>query len=380
MPVLTDSENERVDASIGEQRPPLEATITEPGDLAELRQRWSGLRAVPVLRASRSEGIDNSWGGLEIRTLLTGDQSAGRFAAHGIVLAPGTALPAHYHEAAHSVILVVDGELELGVGSVHENVEKHSLGFVPPMTRQSIENGSAEPATVVVVNSPAGSDRAYAAAHALSSTTAPADFEETLAAHGIKSDDRRLDNDALTNSDLPPLEFEFIGHNDLERLRAAFRARPGLPRLVRTTPEEFDADGTGTSRRKELINGDLSGGAAMLNLVSGRPGIGAPAHHQASEDEFFFITGGLLHMICATDSADLSAGGFAYCPRNCTHRFVNNSDSSTQFVTLNSPAGHERMMARVRQPMAEGDATSAELHTLAATGGFVFHDPEALGR
>ena len=382
MTLLRDPANIRVDATLGEARPPLEATVTQVADIAALRQRWARLTAVPTLLTNRAEGTDKSWGGLDIRTLLAGEQSSGRFAVHSIVVAPGTGLPAHYHEDAHSYVLVVDGNLELGVGSTVQTVGRHSLGYIPPMTRQSLTNTAPQAATVIVVNSPAGSERAYAAAQAQGRPdigVIDADTVDALAAHGIKFDDAILDNDGLTNSDLPPIEFEFTGDNDLARLRAAFDARPGLPRLVHTSAEEFDADGTGTSLRKELVNGDLTGGTAMLNLISGLPGTGAPAHHQPTEDEFFFITGGQLHTTCATETVDLTAGGFAYCPRNCTHGFVNNSDSSVQFVTLNSPAGHERTMARVRQRMAEGGATPEEVHELSAAGGFVFHNPKDLG-
>ncbi|MEU0265118.1 cupin domain-containing protein [Nocardioides sp. NPDC006303] len=381
MSIFTDVENRRVDSSIAEARPPIEAEIAKVSDLVALRQRWSLLTAVPVLATSRDEGVDNSWGGLDVRTLVRGEQSAGRFAYHSVVLEPGAELAAHYHEDAHSYVLVVDGEVEVGIGSTVEKAGKHALAYSPPLTRQSFRNSSGKPVTLAVVHSPAGSDRAFAAAREIQIREAADGDGETintaLAAHGIRFDDEVLPNDGLTNTDLEPLDFQFTGHGDLERLRAAFLARPPVPRLIISTPDEYDAETEGVTRRKELINGDVTGGTAMVNLLSGPPGMGAPPHHQPTEEEFFFITGGVLSMVCATESVDLQAGGFAFCPRNCTHGFLNKQDRSTQFVTLNSPAGHERAMAEVRRRMAEG-ATPAELHDLSVAGGFVFHDPEAL--
>lgn len=381
MSQVVEAENRRVDALIGEARPLLDVRISGPADLADLRQRWSQLAAVPVMAKNRNMGIDNTFAGVDIRTLLRGEQSAGRFAAHSVVLPPGAGVPAHYYEDTHTYVLVAEGEVNLAVGKVVDSVGQHSLGYVPPRTRLSFRNTTDAPVALAIVHSPAGAERAFAAAHEIWDATHDEDvtrYHAILARHGLRFDDAPLENDDKTNATLPPLDFEFKGHGDLERLRAEFLRRPALPRLVRTTPDEFDATVTGTSRRKELLNGDDSGGNAMLNLISGLPGFGAPAHHQPTEEEFFVITDGVLHMTCATETADLRAGALVFCPRNCTHGFRNETESETRFVTLNSPAGHERTMAAVRRLMQQG-ATKEAIHDLSVAGGFIFHSVDELG-
>ncbi|WP_431972406.1 cupin domain-containing protein [Nocardia sp. bgisy134] len=381
MSEFKDDENRRVDASIGELRPSIYAVIESPADFAALRQQWARHAAVPVIAENRDEGIDHSWADLDVRTMLRGEQSEGRFAAYSVVLAPGVGLPAHYYEDTHTYLVVADGEVELGVGNVVDSVGKHSLGFVPPRTRQSFRNTSERPVELVIVHSPAGAERAFEAAHDHWTETGEQDessYHAILSRFGVRFDDTLLENDGKTNYELPPVEFEFTGHGDLERLREKFLELPVLPRLVRTTPDEYDSSLTGATRRKQLLNGDTSGGNAMLNLVSGPPGLGAPPHHQPTEEEFFFITGGQLELTCATETNALTPGAFAFCPRNCTHGFNNKSDAEAQFVTLNSPAGHERTMAEVHRMRAQG-ATKEALHDLSVAGGFVFHSIEALG-
>jgi quercetin dioxygenase-like cupin family protein len=375
MPYQADAENRRVDASLGEARPALDAPIRTLVDLSLLRQRWSLLPAVPVIAEDRSAGIDHSWGDLDIRTFLRGEQSVGRFAAHSVLLAPGAGLRSHYHEDSHTYLLVVDGEVELGVGAVVDTVGRHSLGYVPPRTRQSFRNRSNAPASLMVVHSPAGAERAFAAAH--EHWMSARDEDETschaiLARHGIRFDDAPLANDELTDRSIPPLEFEFTGPGDLEKIRAEFLRRPAIPRLIRTERAEFDTALGGATRRKHLLTGDDTGGNAMLNLISGVPGFGADLHHQPTEEEFFFITGGLLELTCATETKVLRAGGFAFCPRNTTHGFRNRTDAESWFVTLNSPAGHERAMAAFRRLMEKG-AAREEVYDLSVAGGFVFH-------
>lgn len=381
MSYMTDAENRRVDESIGEPRPPLEADVEQLADLSELRQRWSLLPGVPVVAADRTGGIDRSWAGLDIRTLLRGEQSAGRFAVHSMVLAPGAELKPHYHQDAHTIFLVVEGEVELGIGAVVETVGPRSLGYTPPRTRQQIRNNSNSDVALMVVHSPAGAERAFAAAHDKWIATGDEDvaaYSEIMARHGISFDDQPLPNDQKTNQAVPPIEFDIEGAGDLARLRAQFVRRPALPRLVRHDPGALNAEEIGTSRRSELLTGDDNGGFAMVNLLQFSPGRSALPHHQPTEEEFFFIMSGSLQLTCATETTVMGPGGFAFCPRNCTHGFVNESEDETWFATLNSPAGHERAMAAVRRRMARGGKKD-ELYELSVAGGFIFHSGDAFG-
>lgn len=372
--------NRETDALLGTEVPTVDAAIDSRGALEDLRARWAESRAVPVFVEDRTAGADQSFGGLDIRTLVRGEQSAGRFAVHSLVLAPGAALPSHYLDDTHSYLLVTEGLVELGIGVSTDVVGQHSLGYAPPMTHLSARNDSDAPATVMLIHHPAGSDRAFRAAHeqAVSADErAVADYADVLVPFGFHFEARELDNDARTNQALPAVDFELKGAGDMERLREMFASRPGIPRLVRTTPDEYDAAAVGETRRKELLNGDVSAGTAMFNMLSGVPGMNAPAHHQPTEEEFFFVTGGRLTVTCATKTKPVEGGAFAFAPRNCTHGFANQTESEARFVTLNSPAGHERSLAVMRRLAAE-NASKEQLVEASIAGGWVMHDPEEL--
>jgi quercetin dioxygenase-like cupin family protein len=379
MSSVTDQENRRVDSLLGAPRPPLDADITGPADLADLRVRWAGIASVPVIAAERSDGIDHSWAGVDVRTLLRGEQSSGRFAVHNIELAPGAGLAAHYFQDVHAYVLVIAGEVELGVGELVDLARQHSLAYAPPLTRISFRNRSGEPAQLVAVYSPAGAERAFGAAHQHWTATGDSDeksYRDILSRYGFQFDTTPLPNDSRVNEAQQDVEFEFIGGDDLEKLRAAFAVRPPLPRLIHTVAGDEATEKP--TRSRQLLRGDDSGGNAMINFVTEAPGLGAPPHHQPTEEELFFITDNLLDLSCATERLSLGPGAFAFCPRNCTHGFVNATEAPTRFVTLNSPAGHERTMLAVRARAAQG-ASKEEIHAMSVAGGFVFHSVKDLG-
>lgn len=380
MPAVIDEENRRVDNLLGVMRPPLPEPVESPEAIQARRQIWAATEAVPVLISDRTEGIDNSWTGVDVRTLVRGEHSAARFSAHSIILDPGAGLQPHYLADTHTYVLVTAGAVALRVGDRNEVVGMHSLGYVPPRTRLGFRNASElATAKLVLVYAPAGADLAFSALHARCNdeiTVSEETVADTLSRFGFSFDDAALDNDAKVFAELPHFDFDFRASGDLDRLRAELFQRADVPRIIVTTPDEYDAASAGASRRKELIGGDETAGNAMLNMLSGLPGFGAPVHHQPTEDEFFFITGGELQMTCGNATTVLTADALAYCPRNCTHGFRNIGQSGeSRFVTLNAPAGHERTMAAVRAAIAAG-VPREEVEQLCIAGGFIFHSIE----
>ena len=373
-----DPNNQRVDARIGESRPLFDATIERFEDLEVLRAQWEAVEGIPVFVDQRDEGVDHSWGGVDVRTLLRGEQSGGRFSSHSVQLAPGASVPVHYHVDAHTYLLVVDGRVHLQIGDLVERVGKHSVGYAPPRTHVGVENRSGQPAVVALTYSPAGADRAFAAAHQherMTGTAAADDAHAILARYGFRFDGAPLENDARTNAVEPPVDIAFEGGDDLERIRRAFFARTAVPRLVATNRDEYSPATMDETLRKQLLTGDDSAGTAMMNMVSLAPGPPVDPHHQPTEDEFFFVTEGPAELTCGADTRIVGAGAIAYCPRNCTHGFRNpNPSARMQFVTLNSPAGHERALVALRKALADGMPTD-ELTALSIAGGWRNHVP-----
>lgn len=372
-----DPANQRVDALTRTTRAPLKATSEDHQGLVELRRRWELVEARPVFLAQRDEGADASWAGFDIRTMLRGEDSAGRFSVHDIVVAPGATLPPHYHGDAYTYVLVGAGSLQLQVGNVVEKVGLNDFAFVPPCTRFGFKNVSDVHASLIVIYSPAGAERAFDEAHKRWLTTRDtreAHYLQILEHYGFRFDSQKLGNDGKTNVAVESIDFEFRMQGDLERLREAFAERPAVPRIVKTSAEEVEAVTTsGKTFRKAVVTGDESGGQAMVHLLASKSGLFAPPHHQSSEEEFFFVRQGQLEVVCGSESGAVGPGAFAFAPRYGTHAFkVTGAAGGAQFFTLNSPAGHERALAILRELDMAG-APREEKDAMTVAGGWIMH-------
>ncbi|HKR46934.1 MAG TPA: cupin domain-containing protein [Paraburkholderia sp.] len=372
-----DPANQRVDALTRTTRSLLKATGSGHQSLVELRSRWELIEAKPVFIARREGGADASWGGLDIRTLLRGEESAGRFSVHDIVVAPGAGLPPHYHLDAYTYVLVGGGNLQLQVGNVVDQVAENDFAFVPPRTRFGFRNVSNAPVSLIVIYSPAGADRAFDDAHLHWVTThdeQEARYLQILETYGFHFDSSELDNDRRTNVAVDLIDFDFKQLGDLERLRESFAMRPAVPRIVRTSFDEINAVADmGNTFRKAVLTGDDSGGQAMVHLLASEKGFSAPPHHQASEEEFFFVTRGQVEVVCGSESGLVGKGAFVFAPRNGTHAFkVAGTAECSQFFTLNSPAGHERALAVLRA-LNEAGASRETKNAMTVAGGWIMH-------
>lgn len=373
-----DPANQRVDALTRTTRTLLKATSEDHQGLIELRRRWELIEAKPVFLAGRDEGEDASWGGLDIRTLLRGEGSAGRFSVHDMIVAPGAGLPPHYHKDAYIYVLVGSGSLRLQAGSVVEEVGINDFAFIPPQTRFGFRNVSDVPASLIVIYSPAGADRAFDEAHRYWLAThdqRESSYLQILEHYGFRFDGETLVNDGKTNIAVTTVDFEFTQLGDLERVREAFADRPAVPRIVKTSSAEIEAvTKTGKTFRKAVVTGDASGGQAMVHLLANEAGgLFAPPHHQTSEEEFFFIRRGVVEVVCGSESGAVGAGAFAFAPRNGTHGFkVSGAAGGGEFFTLNSPAGHERALAVLRELDAAG-ASREHKDAMTVAGGWIMH-------
>lgn len=372
-----DPANLRVDACLGLPRPDLEAAIRGPDDLVELRRRWEQAEAIPVLVPERTEGRDDSWAGLDIRTLLRGEQSAGRFATHSVVVPPGAGLPLHYQQDAYAYVLVIEGVLDIQVGKVHEQLEEFGFAFVPPRTRFAFGNTSGAPCTLMLVYSPAGAERAFKDAHArwlATKDVGVSSYQPMLERYGFRFDAQVLENDEKTNQPISRVDGEIKRPGDMAKLRAAFAQRPALPRVVKTAQADIDAKvRIGEVFRKAAVTGDDSAGHGMFHLLVGKPGQSAPPHHQPTEEEFFFIARGEMEVVCGNKTVMATGGAFSFNPRNCTHGFRFSLTQPTCIATLNSPAGHERGLAALREASAAG-ASPGQLRDLTIAGEWILHE------
>ena len=364
--------NARVNALLGDPRPTMDLSIRSPLDLVALRARWEEVEACPVVCAKREDGLDHSWAGLDIRTYLRGEQSAGRLSAHSVKLAPGAAIATHYFDDVETFIMVVEGTPELQVGDLVEASDRYSIAYAPARTRVAFRNKSDVSAWLNIIYFKAGMERAFAEAHDHWQQTQSQDmssYVDILSRHGFQFGDQPLENDGRTNAIICPVEFEFGAEANIEALRQRLYERPAVPRLVHTSEAEVATDGPDSGFRKRVLSSDESGGSAMINFVARIPP--APKHYQPTEEELFFILDGSLAMTCGTASVVLSKGAMAFAPRNCTHAFGPPAPSvDHKFMTFNTPGGHEHAMAELRRRQIVG-ITDKEYRELSAIGGFI---------
>jgi mannose-6-phosphate isomerase-like protein (cupin superfamily) len=312
-----------------------------------LRARWADMPMIPRVVHDRSEGVDNSWGGFDVRTILIGEESGGRFTFHDVIVAPGAELPPHHLSGSDTHISMLAGELELTIGALTDVVGQDGFAYAPADTTQAIRNRSAEPVRFFMWHSPAGPERAFAAAHRVFAEDPDADadaFQLALSSLGyhFHRGGEHLPNDDRTNAAAERLEVDVQTFEDYTGLREAWSRRPPVPKLVpdRTTVAVTWIPGQDTNM---LLSGDEGSGRSVILQHNIVPGYLAADHHQPSEEEIFMVVEGTLDLTAGNATTELQRGGFGFVPRYGTHRFSNPMQQGlTRIVSVNSPAGHER--------------------------------------
>ena len=365
-----DNANARVDALTNRPGPLIDLKVRDVRDLAVLRERWSQLEGVPRVLESREEGGDNSWGGLDVRTLLRGEESSGRFCFHDIIVPPGASIPVHYHDVGDSYWWVIDGEVEMQIGERVNRVTRCGLGYAPARTRQGLKNVSSDSARLYVGHSPAGVERAFAEAADFFRKTGdrdPTAYKPILEQYGFRFDAEPLENDERTNEVLGRVEADVQSFADFVALRETWRRRGSAPKLASSEPENYHT--TTGGQGKLLVSGDETAGHGMCRLTWFPPGYTAPPHHQPSEEEIFYVLEGDVELTCGTVTAVVRPGAFGFAPRNGTHGFKNaNSQERARMLSFNSPAGHERGFE-----MIERERGSERVPELLVAHGWLMH-------
>jgi mannose-6-phosphate isomerase-like protein (cupin superfamily) len=336
------TENRRIDALTNAAMPRIDAEIRSPADLARLRERWAKLDSIPKIVMGREDAVDHSWLGLDVRTLLLGDESSGRFSIHDIVLAPGAELPTYYLKEGHTYFWVVEGQVDLRIGAECRRTQRESYGYAPAMTRQGVSNPTAQPAQIVIAYSPAGSDRAFEAARAHWLETGDRDlsvYREILGRYGFCFDDAVLENDKRINEKAERLEADIQVIDDLFELRERWARQRGVPKLVLDIGNAKTLPGIPSV---PLTDGDESSGHSICSLLSPQPGYRATLHHQPAEEELFYFLDGDYELTAGSTTVNVRRGTFVIAPRFATHGGMNHSNRPVRFIGMNAPAGHER--------------------------------------
>ena len=106
----------------------------------------------------------------------------------------------------------------------------------------------------------------------------------------------------------------------------------------------------------------------LCSVWEGRvePGtVGAAPHYHRTRDEFFYLLEGEMVLHIGEESHVVTAGAFAFVPRETIHGFYNASGSPTRGLVMHHPAGFEHYLEEAQQLAARG-GSSEDWATLAA--------------
>lgn len=362
--------NRATDARTNQHVVAVDIAVQTVDDLAKLRARWAEMDDIPKAIESRDSGEDNSFLGFDVRTLLRGEESSGRFCFHSIILPPGAEIPAHGHATGDTYWFVLGGEVELTIGSVTETISGRGFGFAPEQTTQALANRSNAPAEVYVGHSPAGADHAFAAAHRLAQTgeTRPDAYWRIFSQHGFDfTQGAPLANDGRTNREAPRIDGPVNSLEDYLALRDHWRQLTPTPRLVTATVDCRNIP-VADQETRVMLSPEESRASASVFFCGIDKGMGAPEHHQPTEEELFIVLDGPVQMNIGNSAFEAQRGAFGFAPRFGSHAFVNPIEDRAYLFTINAPGGHDRgFELSLRQLDGE------QFGSLITAHGFQFH-------
>jgi len=148
--------NARVNAEV--ERP--DEIVKSPADYHALRNKWTKTLATPKLMRSK-DAPSIMDGEQNIKLLLSGEESGGRFMVSLITLEPDTGAPPHHQPHEDELFLVVSGQVEIMIGDLTQTVGPGDFAYAPPNTTHSFKAAGGKPAVMFSINSPGGHERGF---------------------------------------------------------------------------------------------------------------------------------------------------------------------------------------------------------------------------
>lgn len=119
-----------------------------------------------------------------LRLRVPSAATAGAITTHEGVLAPGDRVPRHVHDSADQLLYVVEGEVEVTVGSDTWTARSEDFVSKPHGVPHGFANVGSEPARVLEITAGDSFERFTLAVAALAD---PTEFPSVQAAHGIRT-------------------------------------------------------------------------------------------------------------------------------------------------------------------------------------------------
>lgn len=157
---MIDQQVKENDARVNQAVDRPEEQVSSVADYHALRKKWSQQTPTPKLMHSAQAPVLMD-GDQNIKLLLSGEDSAGRFMVSLITLMPGFGPPPHHQPNEDELFLVVDGEVEITIGEVTQVVGKGDIGYAPAKTTHAFSAVGDKPAILFSINSPGGHERGF---------------------------------------------------------------------------------------------------------------------------------------------------------------------------------------------------------------------------
>ena len=135
---------------------------------------------------------------------------------------------------------------------------------------------------------------------------------------------------------------EAINHHHAAMNTSAIKL-PGQTQSVRAFGDEITF----------LLEGKHTGGQFTMFLVVTQPGDGPPPHYHKSEDEWFYVLESTASFFADGKWSDVPVGGAVFVPKNCVHRFKNNTDRPLKMLVHTSPSGFETFFRKAAEEFAK---------------------------
>lgn len=105
-----------------------------------------------------------------------------------------------------------------------------------------------------------------------------------------------------------------------------------------------------------LVTGAQSEGAYFILEALVPPGGGPPPHIHRCEHESFYLLEGTISLTVGGQTIRASKGDFAHIPRGTVHTFRNDGETAARMLVVFSPAGMEKYMEEVFEPVRDRSA------------------------
>ena len=100
-------------------------------------------------------------------------------------------------------------------------------------------------------------------------------------------------------------------------------------------------------RTDVLLRSEQSGGhVSMTEIVVPAHTAGPPLHTHDFDEAFYMLEGELIFQV-EDELFTKRAGEIAFAPRNVAHALANHSDADARYLLVCTPAGLERLFARI---------------------------------